>query len=567
MVEPEPSTLAALVTTGLERHGDRPFLADPDGRVVRYDEAAATVRSLRGLLRATGLRPGDRLALLGGNSANWALVYLAAVTSGIVIVPILADFPPAAVHNILNMSGARAAFVAASSLDRIQGGPFPHLDTIFLLDDFSRLDQGRIRHIVSQLRSTLEALRANAQAYLEEHVLPLRGDPVTPAPDDLAAIVYTSGTTGSSKGVMLSQRNLVADVLDAVRYVEVTPQDRLLTLLPLAHTYACTCGFLGPMTGGAAIHFMGQKPSPRALLAAFADVRPTLVFAVPLVIEKIFRKRVLPTVDRSFLLRRLARFSRARRGIYRRAVRSLLKAFGGELRQMGFGGAPLDPEVEQFLREGGFPYFVGYGMTECAPLIAGCRPEETRPGSCGYPVASIDLRIADPDRATGIGEVQVRGPMVTSGYFRNAEATQELFTEDGWLRTGDLGRQDEDGFLYLKGRTRNIILGPNGENVFPEEIEQLLARSPYVLECLVVGREGRIVALIVPDVDALSAGLDLYELDQKEVRRRTDATFADLVGEVNRQLPAFSRIASCELQEQEFEKTPTAKIKRYLYAS
>jgi long-chain acyl-CoA synthetase len=366
--------------------------------------------------------------------------------------------------------------------------------------------------------------------------------------------------------VMLTQANILSDMLEAVKFVAVSPADRLLSLLPLAHTYECTCGFLGPMSGGVSIHHIAQKPSPKVLLEAFARVRPTLVFAVPLVIEKIYRRKVRPAIDRSFLLRNLARIPSVRRAVHRRAVQGLLAAFGGSLRQMGFGGAPLAREVERFLREGRFPYYVGYGMTECAPLIAGCRPEETRPGSCGYPVPGIELRIADADPKTGIGEVQVRGPMVTTGYYRNPEATRVLFTDDGWLRTGDLGYLDADRFLYLKGRSKNLFLGQSGENIYPEEIEQLLGQSQFVAESLVVQREHRLVALIVPEYDLLRENLGLAALDEDAIARRLHEVFTTLLRDVNLQLPAFSRLADFELREQEFEKTPTAKIQRYMYA-
>ncbi len=559
-------TLAEYVQDALARHAEHVFLAEPGGTVLRYGEAARAVEALHAKLRSAGVRPHDRVALLGGNGASWCLAYLAVVTYGAVAVPILADFAPAGIHNILLMSGSRAAFVAAGFLEILERGPLPELERVWLLEDFSEVPLERLGDRLRQLRSTVSQLRGRAQQILEEHIPPLRSEPHLPRPEDLAAVVYTSGTTGSSKGVMLTQGNLAAAVQSAVTYVEVTPADRMLALLPLAHAYECTCGFLGPMGGGASIHFLEGKPSPRVLQAAFAATRPTLVFAVPLVIEKIYRKRVCPAVQGNVLARSLVRVPSLRRLLYRRAVKGLLEGFGGRLRQMGLGGAGLPPEVERFLQEGRFPYHVGYGMTECGPLIAGTRPEDTRLGSCGYATPGIEIRIGAPDPASGVGEVQVRGPMVTPGYFHNQEATETAFTPDGWLRTGDLGFLDGDGYLFLKGRSKNVILGPSGENIYPEEVELLLSRSPLVLECLVVQREHRLTALVLPDTEALTAELGLYGEDEGVAARRVHAAFETLVGEVNTELPAFARLASFALVEHEFEKTPTAKIKRYLYA-
>jgi long-chain acyl-CoA synthetase len=561
--ENEPATLAAYVSRALDRYARHPFLVNPDGTSWSYAQATQVIAQLHDTLRDANIRPGDRLALLGPNSAQWCLVYLAAITAGVVAVPILPDFPSASVHNILTMSGARAAFVASAMLDRLHGATFSELRHVFALEDFSAVEPPYNATLAGQIRARVEELREQAQRVIAEH---LNRTAQTPRPEDLAAIVYTSGTTGSSKGVMLTQRNIVTDVLSAVRYVSITPADRMLSLLPLAHTYEASCGFLGPMGGGASFHYIDQKPSPKVLLAAFARVRPTIVFAVPLVIEKIYRKKVRPTIDKSFMLRTLTKVGTIRRAIYKKATASLLKAFGGSLRQMGFGGAAIAREVETFLREGGFPYFVGYGMTECAPLITGCRPRETRLGSCGYPIEGIDLRIAEADPATGIGEVEVRGPMVTQGYYRNPDATAALFTADGWMSTGDRGVLDKDGFLYLKGRSKNVFLGPAGENIYPEEIEQLLNSSPFVSESLVVERAHRLVALLVPDYDLMREELGLFDIDEDEVALRIDAAFRALLADANAQLPAFSRLTAYELRETELEKTPTSKVKRYLYA-
>jgi long-chain acyl-CoA synthetase len=329
--------------------------------------------------------------------------------------------------------------------------------------------------------------------------------------------------------------------------------------------YECTCCLLAALSCGASITYLQGKPSPKILQAAFAKVHPTLVFAVPLVIEKIYRKAVLPRINSRFLLRSAVRLPFLRRVVYRKATETLLATFGGRVRFMGFGGAALPSEIERFLRLGGFPYSVGYGMTECAPLITGSTVAATRLGSCGIPVAGIEMRINDPNPKTGVGEVQVRGPMVTRGYFQNEDATRASFTADGWLRTGDLGVQDADSYLYLKGRSKNVILGPSGENIYPEEVEFLLQQSPYVAECLVTHTDGALLARIFPDYDLLSRDHHLAGMSDRQVSERVDTVFRALLNEVNSQLAAYSRLAGYRLVEREFDKTPTEKIKRHLY--
>ncbi len=558
-------TLSEYITLCLENHAEHRFLAELGGRSVTYRETAEQITILGQALKRAGIRPGDRVALLGLNSIHWGIAFLTLVTHGAVAVPILTEFHPTAIHNIINMSGAKAIFVAASLVEKIEGGTFPDLARAFLLEDYHELDLRHLPEIVKQLRQRVGEWRERAEQFLAEHKLPFGKVEHTPQPGDLAAIVYTSGTTGYSKGVMLTQQNLVSDVVAAVRYVDLGPADRFLSLLPMAHTYECTCGFLACMHSGSSVTFLHQKPSPKVLQEAFAAVHPTIVFAVPLIIEKIFRKKVQPRIQSKLLLRTMTRLPLLRRVVYRKAVEGLLQAFGGQVKFMGLGGAPLASDVERFLRIGGFPYAIGYGMTECAPLITGSRVEHTRAGSCGTPVAGIELRIADPDPSTGVGEVQVRGPMVTQGYYRNPEATAALFTADGFLRTGDLGVQDADGFLYLKGRSKNLILGPSGENIYPEEIEHLLTRSPSVVECLVVKRETGLVALIYPDYDLLTRELHLHGLSDPQIQARLGEHFKGLLAEVNTQLAAYSRLSGFRLLDKEFDKTPTEKIKRHLY--
>lgn len=559
-------TLAEYVDLALRDHGSHPFLCEVDGRAVTYSEARDEIAGIHQLFRNCGLRPGEKVAILGNNSIHWGLVYLACVTYGAVAVPVLTNFTTSAVHNIINMSDARIAFVEAAMLEKLGDVTYPHPEKIFLLEDFRTIDLNKVPKLLKALQQKMEAIKERATLVFSSGARRERRQGATSKPDDLAALVYTSGTTGQSKGVMLTQNNILSNVKAILAMVSISSRDRFLSLLPLAHTYECTCGFLTPMAGGASITYLGAKPSPKLLLEAFEKVRPTLVPSVPLIMEKLYFRMVRPKIDNSFILRNLSRFPALRKRIHRMAAAKLHRAFGGRLRSLVCGGAPLNPDVEAFMREGGFPYIMGYGMTECSPLITGSRLDEGRFQSCGYAIDGVTMKIHDPQPGTGVGEVYVKGPNVTRGYYKNEEATAALFDGDGWLKTGDLGHLDADGFLYLKGRSKNVILGPSGENIYPEEIENLLNESTYVLESLVVQRDhGRLVAILVPDDEALMRGLHLAGLTDHEIQTRIRGAFQRLVAETNRHLADFSQVHGFEVQNKEFEKTPTEKIKRYLY--
>ena len=559
-------TLAEYVDLALRDHGSCPFLCEVEGRMVTYGQARDEIAGLHHLFRTSGIKAGDKVAILGNNSIHWGLVYLACVTYGAVAVPILTNFTASAIHNIINMSESRIVFVQAAFLEKLGDVAYPNPEKIFLLEDFRAIDLHKIPLLFKKLQQKMERLKEQATLVFSSKARRDRRLGAAPKADDLAALVYTSGTTGQSKGVMLTQGNLLSNVKAILVLVPVTSRDRFLSLLPLAHTYECTCGFLTPMAGGASITYLGAKPSPKLLLEAFDKVRPTLVPAVPLIMEKLYFRMVRPKIENSFILRNLSRFPSLRKRIHRMAAMKLYRAFGGQLRSLVCGGAPLNPDVEAFMREGGFPYVMGYGMTECSPLITGSHIDETRFQSCGYAIDGVTIRIHDPQPGTGVGEVYVKGPNVTLGYYKNEEATAALFDGEGWLRTGDLGYLDADGFLYLKGRSKNVILGPSGENIYPEEIENLLNESTFVLESLVVRRDGsRLVAILVPDNEALMRELRLAGHTDHEIQARVRGAFQRLVADTNRHLADFSQINGFEIQNEEFEKTPTEKIKRYLY--
>lgn len=566
-------TLGAYINECLTRYSDNTFLCELDEdkitASVTYREARERIEGIKGILRKNGIKPGDKISLLGQNSINWGLVYMAVVTYGAIIVPILHEFDSTSIANIINMSDSRILFISSSLLEKIESTDLKRLERIYLLDDFREVELKDISLIRSQITGKIYEFKDWISHLLSEHVhkaiAGTDSKDYTPKGDDIAAIVYTSGTTGKSKGVMLSHRNIYWNILAALDYIEIDSKDRFLSILPSSHVYECTFTLLLSMVGGASVYYLKQKPSPKVLLKAFEKVKPSMVMMVPLVIEKIYKKSILPKFEGNPILKVVIKIPPMRRFLYKKASSALLKAFGGNIKLICIGGAPLSPDVDLFLLEGKFPSAVGYGMTECAPLITFAMPDKKRFQSCGYPIKGAQVKIDNPDPVTGIGEVLVKGPMVTKGYYKNEEETKKLFTEDGWMRTGDLGCLDRDNYLYLKGRSKNVILGPNGENIYPEEIEQVIGQDRGVIESLVLERDGRLIAYIYPDYEFLNSELKLLSIEPEQAREKIERYFDSLIRETNQRLPSFSQLRGFKLVDQEFEKTPTQKIKRYLY--
>lgn len=564
--------LGTYINECLDRYSDNTFLCELDEdevtASVTYREAKERIEGIKDILRKNGIKPGDKISLLGQNSINWGLVYMAVVTYGAIIVPILHEFDGTSISNIINMSDSRILFVSSSLLEKIESADLKKLEKIYLLDDFREVELENISIIRSQIRDKIYEFKDWVSQFLSEHVHKAAASTnkeYTPKADDIAAIVYTSGTTGRSKGVMLTHRNIYWNILAALDYIEINSKDRFLSILLSSHAYECTFTLLLSMVGGASVYYLKQKPSPKVLLKAFEKVKPTMVMMVPLVIEKIYKKSILPKFEENPLLKAATKIPPVRRVLYKKASDALLKAFGGNIKLICIGGAPLSPDVDLFLLEGKFPSAVGYGMTECAPLITFAMPDKKRFQSCGYPIKGAQIKIDNPDPVTGVGEVLVRGPMVTKGYYKNEEETKKLFTEDGWMRTGDLGYLDKDNYLYLKGRSKNVILGPNGENIYPEEIEQVIGQNRGIIEVLVLEREGKLIAYIYPDYEFLNDELKLLNIEPSQAREKIERYFDNLIKETNQKLPSFSQIKGFKLVDQEFEKTPTQKVKRYLY--
>jgi len=428
------------------------------------------------------------------------------------------------------------------------------LGTVILLDDFTVIPAG----------FTEADLAAEGTGRAKAAALGLRLPPLENiSGDDVAAIVYTSGTTGHSKGVMLTHGNLIADVVGTTKIVDVNQEDRFLSILPLPHTYECTLGLIAPLMLGASVYYMEKPPTAPVLLPALQKVRPTVMLSVPLIIEKIYKAKILPELTKSPLLRRLHGIPLFRRLLHRVAGKKLLDIFGGRLRIFTIGGAPLAPDVELFLREGKFPYAIGYGLTETAPLIAGTGPAKTRFRSTGPALPGTQIRIANRNPETGEGEIQVKGPTVMKGYYRDPERTREVFTEDGWLKTGDLGMVEPDTYVFIKGRSKNMILGPSGKNIYPEEIEAVINEFETVRESVVYEHGNRLVALVHLDYEKLQKVLQT--LSETDIRGRVNTMLADLHKEINARVPLYARIHKIIEQAEPFEKTPTQKIKRHLY--
>jgi long-chain acyl-CoA synthetase len=505
---------------------------------ISYNDLLARARALAGLLAAHGVARGDRVGLLSENSPNWGIAYFAIASMGAVVVPILTDFTSAQIGNIVAHAGCRAIVVSGKQSEKIAA--VREGRSIVRIEDFS-----------VECAGEAAGEGANHAAAREAFEFPSVSE------EDLAAIIYTSGTTGHSKGVMLSHRNIVSNAWATRTIIEIEPSDRLLSILPLAHTYECTLGFVGALMQGAFISYLDRPPTAAALVPALAAIRPTIMLSVPLVMEKIYRSKVLPELAK----RKLYSVAFFRRLFNRLAGIKLRKLFGGRIRFFGIGGAALAPDVEAFLAEARFPYAIGYGLTETAPLVAGSPPFRTHPRSTGPALSGVQIRIA----GAGDGEIQVRGPNVMQGYFGDPERTAEVFTPDGWFRTGDLGAIDRKGRLSIRGRLKTMILGASGENIYPEEIEAVINQSQYVGESLVYGEASGVTALVLLKPEVLESLVVKVQDGIAKAEASINGLLERIRREVNAQLASFSRVARVELQRIPFEKTPTQKIKRFLY--
>lgn len=526
-------TISDILNSGVSSYPDNIALGYVGQEGFTFTEASRRVSEIRYLLARKGVTAGDRVAIYAENMPAWGLAYFAVTTFPAVVVPILPDFPSEDVANILTHSEVKVLFLSERMQARLEGvveERIPETVTVGL-EQFNIPEKGP---------SATETRKAGAVDM-----------------DDTAAIIYTSGTTGFSKGVMLSHRNIVSNVTSAVDIPRMKAGESMLSILPLSHTYECTLGFLLPFSKGTSVYYLDRPASASVLVDALRRIKPHLMLSVPLFIEKLVRSRVFSVLDGKGITRLLHHFGPTRRILYRVAGKKLMETFGGRLHFFGIGGAPLADDVERFLRTGRFPYAIGYGLTETAPLLAGCGPEATKFRSTGPAIQDVELRIRD-------GELQAKGPNIMKGYYRSPDLTADVFTDDGWFKTGDLGEIDDSGYVFIRGRLKSMILGANGENIYPEAIESVINQFRFVADSLVIQKGASIIAKVQVNYEEL---LESAEKVRDAASGVVKSFLQDLKSQVNRRLSAFARITVIEEQVEPFEKTPTFKIKRYLYQS
>lgn len=528
---------------------DKPALNTLDGDSFTYCQMATAIARFHIIFEKAGFKKGEKIALCGRNGASWGFAYLAVNTYETVIVPILNDFTVESMVAIVNHSESIALFTNADKWAKVSPDSVPGVKVVFDLENWNILFyRDPMIKVAADEIDKLFAAKYPGGFGPSDVVFPTNNW------DDLATINYTSGSTGDPKGVMLTYRNFSANVDYSQRHVPAG--DRMVSMLPMAHMYGLVIEFLYPLCNGTSIYWLGKAPTPALLLDAFARVKPYLLITVPLVMEKIYKAKVKPALDKP-LVKILTCIPFLRRTVYNKIKDGLVAAFGGNVEEFIMGGAALNPEVEHLFRKIKFPYLVGYGMTEACPLLAYEHWTKYVPGSCGKAVDVAQVRIDSPDPQKIVGEIQARGENITIGYYKNEEATANAFTADGWLRTGDLGIIDAQGNIFIRGRSKNMILGPSGQNIYPEEIEAVVNNQDYVVESVVVERSGKLVALVYLDQAAIEADA----LDEKE---RLGIP-SHILRHANHHLPSYSQISSIELQEAPFAKTPKLSIKRFLY--
>ncbi|MCR5245293.1 MAG: AMP-binding protein [Bacteroidales bacterium] len=540
-----------LFEKSFRENWDRPALSNYQGDTFTYGELATKIELLHMGFQACGLKKGDKIAICGRNQANWAVSFLATMTYGAVPVPILHEFKPGNVHYLVNHSQAKAFFVDEMIWENLSEEEMPGLVVIVSMKD--------LKYIYSKSEEMLRIRNGIFRAFLKKHpdrLHPEDLDYYEDSAEELALINYTSGTSGFSKGVMIPYRALYANIF-AARYVAEPQMDntsKMVAMLPSAHMYGMMFELLFEMTIGAHTHFLTRVPSPKIILKAFQEIHPAVIIAVPLIIEKVYKMQLKPVLDRTKTFRKIPILGQA---ITYKIRSELIKAFGGEFEEVILGGAAFNPDIEQFFHKIRFPYTVGYGMTECAPLLTYEKWSRLPKGSCGKAIPGCEIRVDSPDPENVPGEIQVRGENVFLGYFRNEEETAKSFTDDGWFKTGDMGVMDSHGYLYLRGRIKCMILGPSGQNIYPEELEAVVNNVSYVSDSLVIEDTGGLTALVYPDYQQGAADGMSKEALMERLRAE--------VPEINKILPNYAQIKKMEFMPEDFERTPKRSIKRYLY--
>ena len=543
-----------LIEKSIVSNWEKDALTDFKGATLQYHDVARKIEKLHIIFESSGVQKGDKIALCGRNSSSWAVAFLATLTYGAVAVPILHEFTADQIHNIVNHSEAKLHFVGDYVATVIDQTKMPHLEGIIYLPDYSLVISRTDK--LTYAREHLNELfgKKYPKYFRKEHVNYYKEQ----SPDELALINYTSGTTGFSKGVMVPYRALWSNYDFAMTVLGkiIKKGDNVISILPMAHMYGMAFEFMFEFIFGCHVFYLTRVPSPAIIAAAFAEVKPAIIIAVPLVIEKIIRKKVFPKIQNN-RMRLLLNMPVVNKKVNQKICDQVVKAFGGNFYEIIVGGAAFNQEVEQFLKRIGFPYTVGYGATECAPIICYADYHDFAPGSCGKPVVHMEVKIDSPDSENVPGEILARGLNVMLGYYKNEEATAQTLDSEGWYHTGDLGTMDADGNVYIKGRSKNMLLGANGQNIYPEEIEDRLNSMAMVNECVVVQRGEKLVGLVYPDFDE-AATMRLNESDLEGIMEQNRQ-------ELNSTQPAYCKLAAIEIVKEEFEKTPKKSIKRYLY--
>lgn len=547
------STLTAIIKNSVNLYGNTPALAFVNTNPLTFNDVGINANKVAAFLKSKNISSGDKVAILSENMPNWGIAYFGISLSGAIIVPILPDFHPTEITNILNHSESKIIFVSKKIYEKVKDINTGKDYEFILLDNFSLISP----------ESTVSEIKKESGEYFYKSSMKIPN--VDPNEDDLAVIIYTAGTTGSSKGVMLSHKNICSNAVSSNLIADMKPGHTMLSILPLSHSYECTLGFIIPFSSGACVYYLRKPPSATVLLPALTTVKPHLMLSVPLLIEKIVRQSILPNIEKKAILRTLFHFPPTHKLIAKLAGKKLLKTFGNLLFFFGIGGAGLASDVESFLKDAKFPYAIGYGLTETSPLIAGANAKTSRFTATGKVIDGGEVKIINPHKETGEGEIIYKGPNVMRGYYKDPEKTSEVLSSDGWFSTGDLGIFDSDDYLYIKGRVKTMMLGASGENIYPEAIESVINEFEFVEESVVFQEEGRIVALVHIDKEALLDSVKHLKEGAIHASENAAEYTKEILKKVNRQLNSFSKIAKLRHEEEPFEKTPKNTIKRYLY--
>jgi long-chain acyl-CoA synthetase len=560
----EMCNLPMMIKNSAKLFASRPSLTSVDGTVYTYEELDRATQHVAMMLKSAGVGKGNNVAILAENSPHWGISYFGTLICGATTVPILPDFRPIEVRSILEHATVKTVFISGKLISRLNEGLPDTVEMVINTDDFKVLDI--VKGVVSEPAGNLgELTKLNEETKIsvdDKGFYEAEGD-------ELASIIYTSGTTGRSKGVMLTHTNLLSNAVQSGSVHKVFPEDRWLSVLPLAHTYECTIGMLVTLLNGATVQYIDKAPTAAYLKPVLKKFQPTTMLTVPLIMEKIYRATVKPALSKSAPLRLLMKFGPTRKLLSKAAAKKLMDFFGGHIRFFGIGGAPLAPDVERFLLDGGFPYAIGYGLTETSPMLAGFNPANAVFHSVGKVMEGVTLRINNPDPVTKEGEIVATGSNIMKGYYKDEEKTREVFTDDGYFRTGDLGIIDKKGIIYIKGRSKNMILGPNGENIYPEEIEAVLNSREFVDESLVMEYKGKLTAMVHLKMEVLEERFEHLKENaadfQTQMQEKAEEVLAELMVSVNQHVARNSKLQSMIHQLQPFEKTATHKIKRFLY--